>query len=64
MSTGFAFKQSLHLCNLSNLKIFLVFRYGLLKLAFRFRKLSGAFEKRGPGVDLTKRNLTLVTIGA
>ena len=49
MSTGFAFEQSLHLRSVSNLRIFLVFSYGILKLAFRARKLSGAFEKRAPG---------------
>ena len=39
MSTGFAFKQSLHLCSVSNLRIFFVFQrqpFELLKLAFRY----------------------------
>ena len=52
MSTGFAFKQSLQLCNVSNLRIFWFFSYGLLKLAFRARKCSGTFEKRAPGKQL------------
>ena len=42
MSTGFAY--SLHLCSVSNLRIFLCFSYGILKLAFRARKLFVAFE--------------------
>ena len=49
MSTGSAFEQSLQLRSVSNLRIFLVFNYGILKLAFRARKLSGAFEKWVPG---------------
>ena len=45
MSTGFAFKQRLHLCSVSNLRIFLVFQLR----TFRAQKCSGAFEKRAPG---------------
>ena len=48
MSTSFAFKQSLHLCNVSNLRVFGLAATGLSKLAFRARKLSGAFEKQAP----------------
>ena len=50
MSTGFAFKQSLHLCNVSILRIFLVFQLRTFKVGFRARNISGAFEKRAPGV--------------
>ena len=46
MCKAFSFKQSLHLRNVLNLRIFLIFSYGILKLAFRARNLSGAFEKR------------------
>ena len=45
MATGFAFKQSLHLCSVLNLRIV---------LAFRARKLSGAFEVPGPNADYEK----------
>ena len=50
MSTGFVFKDSLHLCNFSNLRIFMVFQLQtLIKVDFSGTKLSGAFEKRAPG---------------
>ena len=48
----FAFTQSLHLCDVSKQNISLFFSYGLLKLAFRVRKLSGNFKKRSPGWEL------------
>ena len=60
MSIGFAIEKSLHLLSVSNLRIILVFsRYGLLKLAFRARKLSGAFEKRAPDVLISQSALTV-----
>ena len=50
MSTGFAFKQSLHLYSVLNLRIFLVFQLWTSKVGFLPPKnLSGAFEKRAPG---------------
>ena len=49
MSTGFAFKQSLHLCSVSNLRIFFVFQLRTFKVGFSGPKLCGAFEKQAPG---------------
>ena len=43
--------QRLQLCNVSNLRIFLFFSYGILKLAFRARQLSEAFDRGVPGVS-------------
>ena len=47
MSTSFAFKQSLHLCSVSNLKILMAFQLRTFEVGFS-GKLSGTFEKRAP----------------
>ena len=39
---------------------FVFFSYGLLKLAFRVRKLSGAFEKREPAVCVARSRYCLM----
>ena len=56
-STTFLFKQKSHLCNVSNLRMVLFYSYGLLKLAIRAKEVSGAFEKRAP-VDQSSKKFT------
>ena len=48
MSTGFAFKQSLHLCNFSNLRIFLVFQLRTFKVGISGPKTFRGFRETGP----------------
>ena len=48
MSTGFAFKQSLHLCSVSNLTIFLVFQLQTFKVGFSGPKPFRGFRETGP----------------
>ena len=48
MSAGLEFKQSLHLCNVSNLIIFLVFQLRTFKVGFSGPKTFRGFEKRAP----------------
>ena len=48
MSIGFAFKQSLHLCSVSNLGIFLVFQVLTLKVGFSGTKTIPALSRNGP----------------
>ena len=52
MSTGFAFKQRLHLCSVSNLSIVLVLQLQNFKVGFSGPKtFRGAFENRAPGLS-------------
>ena len=48
MSTGFAFKQSLHLCSVSNLRILLVFQLRSFKVGFLGPKTFRGFRETGP----------------
>ena len=48
MSTGFAFKQSLHLCSVSNLRIFWFFSYGVFQVGFSGPKTFRGFRETGP----------------
>ena len=48
MSTGFAFKQSLHLCSILNLIIFVVFQLQTFKVGFLGPKTSQGFQEMGP----------------
>ena len=48
MSKGFAFKQSLQLCNVSNVRIFLVFQLRTFKVGFSGPKTFRGFRETGP----------------
>ena len=48
MSTGFAFKQSLHLCSVSNLRIFLVFQLRTFRVGFSGPKTFCGLLRNGP----------------
>ena len=48
MSAGLEFKQSLNLCNVSNLIIFLVFRLRSFKVGFSGPKTFRGFRETGP----------------
>ena len=48
MSTGFAFKQGLHLCSVSNLRILLVFQLRSFKVGFSGPKTFRGFRETGP----------------
>ena len=50
MSTGFAFKQSLHLCSVLNLRIFLVFQLWTFKVGFLGPKTVLGLLTNGPQV--------------
>ena len=49
MSTGFAFKQSLHLCSVCNLRIFLVFQLRTFEVGFSGLSRNGALGPVGNG---------------
>ena len=51
MSTSFAFKQSLHLCRVSNLRIFLVSQLRTFKVDFSGPKTFQDFRDRGPFLE-------------
>ena len=64
MSTGFAFKQRLHLCSLSNLRIFLGFQLRTFKVRFSCPKTFRGFRETGPrgvGTKCTSGNLQEAT---
>ena len=52
MSTGFAFKQSLHLRSVSNLRIFLVFQPRTFKVGFSGSKTVPGLSRNGPLVSV------------
>ena len=56
MSAGLEFKQSLHLCNVSNLRIFLVFQLRTFEVGFLGPKTFRGFREMGPcsGVPVHK----------
>ena len=66
MSTGFAFKQSLHLCSFSNPRLFLVFQLRTFKDRFSGPKTFRNFRETSP-LDqrrcymLKQSNVTIVT---
>ena len=51
MSTGFAFKQRLHLYSVSNLRIFLVFQLRTFKVGFSGPKTFRGFRETGPRTE-------------
>ena len=53
MSTGFAFKQSLHLHSVSNLRIFLVFQLRPFKVGFSGPKTFRGFRETGHWLALS-----------
>ena len=52
MSTDFVFKQRLHLCSVSNLKILMVFQRRTFKVGFSGPKTFRDFRQTGPRAGL------------
>ena len=50
VSTGFAFKQTLYLCSVSNLRILLVFQLRTFKVVFSGPKTFRGFRETGPWI--------------
>ena len=62
MSTGFAFKQSLHLCSVSNLKILMVFQLRTFKVGFSGPKPFRGFRETGPrSEDYINEDVNILT---
>ena len=62
MSTGFAFKQSLHLYSVSNLRIFLVFQLRTFKVGFSGPECFRGFRETGPWAELLENWLALTSV--
>ena len=61
MSTAFAFKQSLHLCSVSNLRTCLVLQLRNFKVRFSGPKTFRGFSRNGPQVgNLIKKTMVLM----
>ena len=63
MSTGFAFKQSLHLRSVSNLRIFLVSQPRTFKVGFSGPKTVPGLSGNGPKVIGPLLSLFMINIG-